>query len=260
MSMNETLVLLAVGYAVAVFAIVGVAILQYETSGVNLRRSSIANSAFSHSTSTEINLAKQEAMDTVEYGIFGDGAATDGNFHSLTHFAIKDAVETRKFVSTDALEFEVPWLPSVFHNGWFFLGLLILVSLIISALVLGPVQLRRKVKGWKSWLETSDNIRRGMLLPNFFIFIADGVFHVVGPLCAAKLRPQLPPDPSLKHDPFMAACAIRSFDAGNDVPARCRRRACAARVRHARSASKPWRLLHPAVGALRPATRVRPLP
>jgi hypothetical protein len=184
MSIKETLVLLVLGYAIAVFAIVGMGILQYEIYGVNLRNS--IHAASPHRTSKHVKLSNEVAIDIVKYGVFGERAATD-KFHSLTHFAIKDEVETRKYVSTDALEFEVPWLPSAFHNGWFFLGLLIVASLIIAGLLLGPVQLRRKVTGWKSWFETSDNIRRGIILPNFFIFIADGVFHVVGPLYVLRV-------------------------------------------------------------------------
>ena len=74
------------------------------------------------------------------------------------------------------------WIPAEIQNGWIFLVLALILSLLITVFVLGPERIQKKWNRWFVWYENSEHVLVGVLYPQMPINIANGIFSVVVPI------------------------------------------------------------------------------
>ena len=164
-------------YALGACALVALAIFNEHTS----------RAASSSSHSYKVKYAHLD--EAVEFGIL----ASDTVEHR-TGMLLQNQTAFNSFQYNPESPDYPSWLPIFFQNGWAILFIAISMSLILALLVLGQRNISKKWDGWVKWFHDNENIRNGLMYPQFPINVMNGVFAVVGPILVLR---DLELDPSL---------------------------------------------------------------
>jgi hypothetical protein len=184
----------SVSYALAACFLVAVAIFNdYGARPAN----SFSFKPRGHGASHTIKKDPIYVQNLIEYGLFaeaqGGGISEDQPRYKLSNTDQgSDDVPRENTVASvfqqDPMHGDFPeWIPAFCQNVWSFLAIAIIISLIFTLLVLGQEKIVKKWAGWIKWVNDNDNVRRGLMVPQFPINVINGLFAVVGPLYIVRV-------------------------------------------------------------------------
>ena len=91
------------------------------------------------------------------------------------------------------------WMPKPLRNVWVFLTVILLGTIALALLYLGPARIGKMLRGWGVWVETADDVMSGILFPTFFVEAGAGLFAVIQPILVLR---------TLQLDAVFLACII----------------------------------------------------